>query len=280
MLVQLPAEVIAQATDAVCLSQFNWMDNSKGQSPCFVAAYLESVCNNGQYTVPALLPDESYVGPDADQATPCDCSAVTYSLIAACAICQNSSNTYIAWSLWSFNCTTAYTTGFPQNIPSGTAVPNWAYLDVTTSDNFNVTLAQSVGDAPESTAAQVKPTSSATLTSGTSSPTPTSSKSSDVATIAGGVVGGVVGLAAIVALGTWFLLRRRRTSMFPARPVSQYSSSTVDPMRRLYDPSDPSTFPSNLPVNSGSSFPSRNPGLPYNRSEDHHPSAYRGAPEI
>lgn len=32
------------ATDAFCRPEFDWMNNSKGQSPCLVAAYLLAPC--------------------------------------------------------------------------------------------------------------------------------------------------------------------------------------------------------------------------------------------
>ncbi|KIO25774.1 hypothetical protein M407DRAFT_207556 [Tulasnella calospora MUT 4182] len=40
------ALVFAQ-TEAVCQDNFGWMNNSRTQSPCLVAAYLEGACGTG-----------------------------------------------------------------------------------------------------------------------------------------------------------------------------------------------------------------------------------------
>ncbi|KAF7338140.1 hypothetical protein MVEN_02038800 [Mycena venus] len=53
------------STNATCSPAFAWASNSLGQSPCLVAAYLGSVCDNGLFMVPALANDlSSYQGPD------------------------------------------------------------------------------------------------------------------------------------------------------------------------------------------------------------------------
>lgn len=259
----VPLWVVAQDTNVVCQAQFDWMDNSRHQNPCLVAAYVQSVCSNGQWTVLSLSPGTHYAGPYADQANACECNSVTYNLVAACSICQNA--TWISWSSWTFNCS-AIAFGYPEDIPSGTAIPNWAYQDVTTTDNFNVTLAQSVGDAPESTATKAQTTAngvsagavSASLTAlPTVTPSPFSSKPSDVGAIAGGVVGGIVGLAALAALGIWFFKRGRRTISSPSPLMSQHDlSDGIDSAAlKLYDPSDPSTFPPSSSPHSSVSFP-------------------------
>ncbi|KAF8843546.1 hypothetical protein BDN67DRAFT_1008735, partial [Paxillus ammoniavirescens] len=153
-----PTRVVAQTSNAVCLTSFNWMDNSKGQNPCLVAAYLQGACNGGQFSVDSLPVATHYIGPTADEQNPCQCSTVTYTTISACGVCQN--RTIIGWSSWDFNCSTVYPSIFPMDIPSGTAVPAWAYQDVVTSDLFNTTLAEVTGDNPESTATHVQSTGS------------------------------------------------------------------------------------------------------------------------
>lgn len=139
----------AQKTFAICQSQYNWMSNSKNQSPCLVAAYVESVCFGNQFSVGSLDPGQEYSCPSGNNTNACTCNTVTYSLISACATCQ--SGTYVDWPAWVLNCSTTYV-GYPKSIPSGTAIPQWAYQDVAPSGNFNVTLAKAVGDSPESTA--------------------------------------------------------------------------------------------------------------------------------
>ncbi|KAI9464345.1 hypothetical protein HD554DRAFT_2121705 [Boletus coccyginus] len=153
-----PVGILAQTSTAVCLPSFSWMDNSKNQNPCVVSAYLQGACNDGQFTVDPLPLSTHYTGPYADESNPCQCSSVTYNTMSACGLCQN--RTIISWNVWDFNCSTVYPGVFAPGIPDGTAVPQWAFQDVTTSDLFNVTLAQSVGDTPESTASHTQSTGS------------------------------------------------------------------------------------------------------------------------
>ncbi|KAI9571580.1 hypothetical protein HD554DRAFT_2168849 [Boletus coccyginus] len=277
-----PIGIVAQTSTAVCLSSFNWMTNSKGQNPCVVSAYLEGACSDGQYTIDPLPTGYYYPGPYADEGNQleCECSSVTYNTMSACGLCQNS--TIIGWSVWNTNCTTLYPGFFPLDIPAGTAVPQWAFQDVTKSDLFNVTLAQSVGDNPESTAlntaqstGSVNPVSTVASASLTASPSPTaidtasSGGGSSTAAIVGGVVGGVVGLALIAAV-VFFVMKKKRSQTPPsahftaptssAPPSGVYTDTTpfVPQMAqpRLYDPSDPGTFPASPPsttIRTGSS---------------------------
>ncbi|KAG2041607.1 hypothetical protein BDR03DRAFT_1006807 [Suillus americanus] len=166
---------------------------------------------------------------------------------------------------------------YPYNIPSGTKVPNWAYLNVTTA-GFDAVVAQSAGDLPESAATSVQSTGSVTYSSSVSasltsssgtatgsSTSSTNSKSSNAGAIAGGVVGGIVGAAVIIGLATWFYFKRRRSATAPSAafsdigggsgyPQGYYSANPdsfpVQPQMtqqpRLYDPSDPTTFPGSL----------------------------------
>ncbi|KAI6005615.1 hypothetical protein EDD15DRAFT_653171 [Pisolithus albus] len=198
LLSRCPLRATAQQTNATCLPQYNWMDNSQNQNPCVVASYTAGVCSNGQ---------------------------------CACAICQNASS--VNWPSWSVNCSTAYV-GYPFGIPNGTAVPQWAYQD--SSDDFNVVVAQEVGDSPES----VAPTAPATTSSTTASPTPSPSSFTSSATLPstqplttssissassalspstqkGAIVGGVVGGVGFVvaAAVTWFFICRRQKPRLP-----------------------------------------------------------------
>jgi len=98
--------------------------NGLGQTPCLVAAYLESGCgmrtqiqsyclffSNGMSIPTAARVDRipsgtHYVGPSSGDANGCYCSSVTYSAISACAGCQDRS--YLNWTMWSYNCTAKY----------------------------------------------------------------------------------------------------------------------------------------------------------------------------
>ncbi|KAN0076910.1 hypothetical protein V8E55_010765 [Tylopilus felleus] len=294
-----PVGVLAQSSPATCLSSFSWMDNSKNQNPCVVAAYLQGACNGGEFTIPALPPNTHYTGPYADQQNQCQCSSVTFNTISACGLCQN--HTIVSWSTWNFNCSTVYPAVFPPGIPDGTAVPQWAFQDVTTSNTFNVTLAESVGDNPESTASHAQSTGTAAATSSTAAasltPSPSVSSSnrasSNTGAIAGGVVGGVVGVALIAAVVVYFVMKRKRSR---APPSAQFTGNETSPSAvytgptpfapqmaqpKLYDPSDPSTFPSSPPPPTfltGSSHDVSN-GTIYSTTSLR-PGAYSGAPEI
>jgi hypothetical protein len=78
--------------------------NSYGQSPCRVAAYMLSTCNNGSMSFPLVfanfasessylvayqIPEDSpylfYTPPGSNE---CKCSSITYSLLAACSGCR------------------------------------------------------------------------------------------------------------------------------------------------------------------------------------------------
>ncbi|KAJ3783929.1 hypothetical protein GGU10DRAFT_359575 [Lentinula aff. detonsa] len=247
---------------------FQWSFNTLDQSPCVVASYLGQACD-AQYSIPSLNSSEPYSGPSLGaQANACQCSSVMYILLSACGACQGGS--FITWSAYIQNCSSIYPTIFPENIPSGTKVPRWAYQNVTAEDDFNPTEAQAVGDAPESTGT-APPTGSTSV----STPTVTSSalnqgKKTNAGAIAGGVVGGVVVLLLAVAALLYLRRRQRHRKKRAAAanviddkprpyPVGPVSSDTIDTGTgfhasiptmsmpsagmRLYNPSDPSTFP-------------------------------------
>ncbi|KIK49219.1 hypothetical protein CY34DRAFT_797160 [Suillus luteus UH-Slu-Lm8-n1] len=310
----VPRGVFAQTSNVTCLASYSWMSNSLSQNPCVVASYLESVCWGGDFTISSLPPGTHYAAPTVAEANSCECSTVTYSLVSACGACQNA--TYLTWSSWSYNCSQIFPQVYPYDIPAGTVVPNWAYLNVT-ANGFDLVSAQSTGDLPESTATKVQSTGtvtsassvSASLTNSgtaTGSPTtsPTNSTSSNVGAIAGGVVGGIVGAAAIIGFATWFFVKRRRSATAPSAAFtdigggpgytqSVYSSNPHPfPMQpqmtqqpRLYDPSDPTTFPGSPPsptvLTTGSSNIYQNPSIPSHVfSQQPRPGQYNGTPEI
>jgi len=306
--VAIAAYAVAQSTEpiATCTnSSYAWTYNSLGQSPCVMTAWLGGVCNAGVFNVPPLESGLVYLGPTAGSANGCRCSSVFYSLISACALCQ--SEQYLRWTPYQENCTTAYSTVFPYDIPNSTKIPHWAYLDVVPSDQFLPSAALAAVDDPESTSVPTSTSasssqSSTSSTSATPSSSPISSSgSSNTGAIAGGVVGGIAGLAAIAALVFWWTRRNR------ARPASSLgdhmsgpmSESAVSPTAisfnqttpfgtaqspKLYDPADPSTFPSSPAVSTtytSQDYPNPNqqhPGTLYH-SINQGPH-YTGAPEL
>ncbi|KAF8437957.1 hypothetical protein L210DRAFT_3545064 [Boletus edulis BED1] len=234
-----PVSIVAQSSDATCLPPYGWMDNSKGQSPCLVAAYLMSVCDGSGFVVQSIPPTDYYSGTYASGQRACACSTVTYSAFSACAICQNAME--INWSQWSVNCSSTYLGSYAPSISSGTAVPQWMFQDVTITNMFNATHAQFIGAGtsasltaePTAAPTQISPqgstqssTQSSTQTSiQTSTQTSTSAPSgggSKTGAIVGGVVGGVVGLLAIVGLAAFFLVKRPSQ---PQAPMAQHIPS-------------------------------------------------------
>ncbi|GJE88609.1 hypothetical protein PsYK624_046920 [Phanerochaete sordida] len=244
----------AQGTNATCSSQYSWMDNSRDQNPCLIAAYLNSACLADPIDayVYALPKDYHYRPPTSELATSCQCSTVFYSMLAACATCQDRSN--VRWSTWQTNCSTDYISVWPVNIPPGTSVPAWAYLDVRTPDTFNATAAQAIAaqDPPESSATPTPtpsvwfsaPASAAasTTTSDTTtalpppSPQPTGTTPTEVAStgsntksnsgaIAGGVVGGICGAAIVAGFITYFVLKSRSRKTCPSQAYIKSTAS-------------------------------------------------------
>lgn len=214
------------AQEATCNATFNdsWVYNSLNQSACSIASSLMGACTSSTYTVVPLEIGQIYDGPWKGSDTPCLCSSVYYSLLSTCAFCQ--SRSYASWSTWSTNCTSVYVSVYPGEIPENTAVPHWAYQNVTIYNDFNETVSASDTDASESSG--VVPSATSTATS-SSPPTITASEKVKSGIIIGAVVGIFV-LLAIIGLVIWLVIRRRRrpepvkgTRAIPAdyRPVPQ-----------------------------------------------------------
>ncbi|KAF8261139.1 hypothetical protein EI94DRAFT_1746677 [Lactarius quietus] len=279
-------------------SSFAWSYNSLHQNPCLVAAYLAAVCNNGAFVIPALLPQNSYAGPTGtDDADLCKCNTVVYNLINACDACQGSP--WLPYSDWTSNCTVKASPGtFPEPVPAGTRVPLWAYIDTSIGDNWNISMAKSIGDSPEVTGtSSIIPTSTSGnspstftpgLTGSGSLPNSSSHHSSDAGAVAGGVIGAIACVGLIAGAVAWYRRRQRGHSA----PSSAYRSLqdnemahpdpfpiTIDPSKP-YDPNDPMTHPGNLYT--APSLP-RSSSLSYTTASYMQPSEvgfYTGLPEI
>ncbi|RDX53003.1 hypothetical protein OH76DRAFT_1480047 [Lentinus brumalis] len=246
------AVVNAQTTQAICTPAHSWMLNSKGQSPCLVAAYLHLPCAQGSNTnVAAMTNPTQFYSAKNDE---CQCNMVSYALFEACQNCQFDNGTAVtSYSRYSLNCTTQ-NIGYPETILVGTAVPAWAYQDVTPTDFFNLTAAFIVAaeKLPDKTASIPAASSASTSSSFTaatrttmdSSPTATGSsalppssaaahqhqgkRSVPVGPVVGGAVGGVVGF--ILLGGIVFVYLRRRSK----RPVHLTKRQTVELMSPVY----------------------------------------------
>jgi len=262
----------ALAAFGVCQAGWEWAYNSKQQNPCEIGGGLEAPCEGfSVYELGPLEPGTNYVTPQRNSTTSqmCQCNTVMFSLYMACTACQNV--TTQTWTFWSQFCDQVYVTQYPESIPVNTSVPHWAFLDYTVGDKFDPVLAMAAGGQPETSAPVPSTVSlsggsgSASSISGSPTSTPTrfnqvNKPSPRTGAIAGGVIGGLAFLAA-VGVGVWIFLRRRATAgrrdgMFggidgdyldyPRHPAgSSVSEHGRHPSQmRLYDPSDPSTFPS------------------------------------
>jgi len=118
-------------------------------------------------------------------------------------------------------------------------VPHWAYLDVTTADNWNATVARGAGDSPE-----VEPAAA-------QSPSRNKPHSGE---IAGAVVGGVIGASLLIGIIFWYLRRRHWRARAQPAPFANKSAHMAEAfglpdldhsasIGKYYDPSDPSTYP-------------------------------------
>jgi len=224
-----------------------------------MASELAGVCINREFTIgPLNNPGDTYFGPPASSATACRCSSVYYSLLSACATCQG--RNYLEWSEYNANCTTVFVATFPQMIPDGMGIPSYAYQDMPVGGTFNISQAMA-DDGPEAT--------------GTGEPAQTSGAAADaddgggtnVGAIAGGVIGGVVFLA-IVGILVFFFLKKRKKEVAPSAiysaappappisppPMTAYTDGSdmgSMPAAKVYNPNDPSTWPTNQPAVSG-----------------------------
>ncbi|KAF9652324.1 hypothetical protein BDM02DRAFT_3109322 [Thelephora ganbajun] len=222
----------------------------------------------------------------------------------ACTACQGEQTQ--SWTFWGQNCDAVYVTQYPLDIPSGTAIPHWAYLNVTTANRWDQTAARAVVDQPESTGVvpPVLTLSTSTGSTGTKTGnTPSMNTSnnstggggggSHVGAIVGGVVGGLAGLGIFAAIVIWFIMKKKRSEVAPSSAfINSYqqennypkyehppaSPGLFGPPQMMYNPSDPSTFPSALhdpSVGGSTAYPQTLYDLHTQRR-----GQYSGAPEV
>jgi hypothetical protein len=136
-----------------------------------------------------------------------------------------------------------------MDIPAGTAIPDWAYMDVTVSDRYNAVAAEA-DNKPESSAggnptvSNPGPASPTSTTQTPKHPTATAAvavKKSNAGAIAGGVVAGVVFLGISAGLGVFFFLRHKKSHVAPSAayvtpktpPTSDYSPQSSTPFNNF-----------------------------------------------
>ncbi|KAI0088019.1 hypothetical protein BDY19DRAFT_994437 [Irpex rosettiformis] len=230
-------DVAASIAGAQCLSGSDWMLNRKGQTPCIVAAYLSSACdsNSAGNDVEALRPRQYRILLKT-AANDCFCNTVMYSLLGACATCEGLES--LSWSNWTKNCTKTFVAGFPKPIPEDTAIPEWAYYNITLDDSFNATLTEALAseNALDFSVLPVlsSPSISQSTTSDGSEPTASdisvgtdNPKTSKAGPIVGGVIGGVA-LLVIIGTGVASVWAERRKTARRA-PSAMYSTELQTP---------------------------------------------------
>ncbi|KAF5315963.1 hypothetical protein D9611_004847 [Ephemerocybe angulata] len=216
----LATRALAQDSNVqTCIAGASWLVNSKGQTPCLLASYLESTCTVMQ--VNAIPEGTHYLGPQSpEEANACLCNSIVYSLVSGCAACQG--RRWASWPQWITNCSSTTGNPFPNAIPPAAQLPEWAFMDVMNQADrsWNATLAQSLTQpAPTPTPTTAGTTPTVTKPPPTTTPSPSASSAStgsgksNTGAIAGGVVGGVVGLVAIGLLALWLFLRKRRNAV-------------------------------------------------------------------
>jgi len=161
--------------------------------------------------------------------------------MSACGACQSA--VWIDWPEWAYNCTKVLPpSAFPNPVPEGTSIPQWALLDVTRSDLalWDPFKAEAVGDSPEigpdaligiSSSFTTGPTGASNptvypaITSVTSfsssqplpanstvTPSASSGGGPDTGAIVGGVLGGIAVISVAVVGAVYRFRQRVKTS--------------------------------------------------------------------
>jgi len=223
---------------AKCLSGWEWNQNSLGQDPCWVSTILDANCRNQpNYTRPKVGSGQYYIPPKKATAgdLSCDCDTVMYSLVMACSTCQT--GIAYGWDLWVKQCDTVLISDYSGVIPKGTAIPHWAYYNVTLLDNqeFDNNKSQSIGRDPEAKPPPLKGSTGSGK----------KGMSKKTGAIICGAVGGVC-LLIMISIGVYLGLRWRRKAKerelrgqwdYPGGYDSQRKTSHRSPTLAMQNPS-------------------------------------------
>ncbi|KAL9715285.1 hypothetical protein Ac2012v2_001947 [Leucoagaricus gongylophorus] len=253
----------AQSNVTTCVPDYQWTINHLNQTPCFVAAVLESDCGKPS-RVDQIPEGTHYLGPTSSNADRCSCNSVTYSLVEACGKCQNRSQ-LISFNEWTNECPSGQIeTQFPGSFPSSVEVPYWATLDISeTGGFFNPNAARAASTSVPLTTSS---TQSSETPSSSHSPSSGSSRGIKAGGIAGITVGVLIGVICILLFIFWRMLARRRRSSTQVRgPVDPFNEKQIQSLpldrvhpRPLLDPTSPamprSYSPMDINPGSGSSM--------------------------
>lgn len=223
----------ARTANATCSSASQWMDNAQGDDPCKIASALLGKCqSNGVYYVPPTSTGLPYLPPSKQQVNPCQCNTVAYSLMSACAVCQD--GTFPDFITWTSNCPPVLVEyqGYPNQTTSNLNVPSYAFLPLTSNNEFNVAGAKALATTPTSSSQ-----TTSTMTSFLSTTLPTSASAvSAASTSAIGinleiVIAVVVGLTLFLGLAGCFLFYRyRRGRSYHYRPLFTHRNRPTQSM--------------------------------------------------
>ncbi|KAI0264830.1 hypothetical protein BGY98DRAFT_939727 [Russula aff. rugulosa BPL654] len=217
------AFVVAQINVTANCTSLSWSFNSIGQSPCIIAAYMLGTCYGGLYTLPPPPPGDAYGGPTRETSNECECSTVGYSLMSACATCQERDP--FSYSEYVINCTTIVSPSQFQTLSLREHMFLAGLFSMSRENDWNANESYTAGDSPEYGPGAIFGasgvyTSSASTSSVTTSSASASStvppKHSHSGSHAGAIVGGVIGGIAFIfivvaAICLWVLYRALKT---------------------------------------------------------------------
>ncbi|TFK76333.1 hypothetical protein BDN72DRAFT_830890 [Pluteus cervinus] len=270
LLVRPPVLVLALAMNAaqsvrsspirngtiVCSDELDWLNNSRGQTPCAVAEDLQSIClgNNTRYIIPPLPGHAHYTGPTPEQANDCQCSSVIYALVSACAACQERS--FLSFISWAANCHRTDLNKFNHPVQQDTVIPAWAYsIDLQRNTSFDLEIAKALAtsntsDLEIASTSVISPTNTSTPIAAEAAATNESNIANDPrAWIISELVLGITLFASLVACVVfWGRLRRYQRSILLYRrytdsmsgsdkeliPLSESFTSDSEPLKQPY----------------------------------------------
>ncbi|KAF8520496.1 hypothetical protein BU17DRAFT_89094 [Hysterangium stoloniferum] len=130
---------LARAASIICAQSFDWLNNDQGDNPCTVASSILKQCDPNQtFTLSPIKSGQTYLSPSAQQADTYLCNTVIYSLVSACATCQD--GTFQTYPQWSSNCPAdkiQQSGRFPNQTVLLTPLPSYASFPLTLNGSWD-----------------------------------------------------------------------------------------------------------------------------------------------